>query len=459
MSSQIRDLSKMPISWAQGKRNPLTSTTTPEFSCEESEPESGTDFQSDLEDFTSFFSTSGITYSLTRLDAESQARAFVGLTGRFDVTSCRETSDGFDFQLSERRRIHIATDAYKCTCLASRRRPGVACEHIFWLFDQIQGCLCTKAPSCDVLISKTGQCPEFSPVELLLHDTKLEVVANRLNWGYIGGNMESRAGMSRSQKVKDIMSAFSKVTLSEDFRPDLIETEEQSRTPEQCVVQGDFEATMFRLAVHDDGVFSSLCKAMPAGACAAIYFDKIQEKSRKLLTDFDRYCQTGTLPTDGTSVEVDKIIEQLRQNVYRIMTNVRIRAPYGAEGAAKALVKLLEEICNRNKDALEGNMWGRVSFRGEDEDQRNLYHQLIGKSDESSAVFILDALEQLLPTDLHQYQSILWAIVQKLEVNRAPRDYILKLSALARAAASATGATGQKRQVPASSEGTTKRTR
>lgn len=82
------------------------------------------------------------------------------------------------------------------------------------------------------------------------------------------------------------MSAFNKITLPEDFRPDLVAIARQVRKPEQCVVQGDFEATMFRLAVHDD-VYFSLSKAMPAGACAAIYFDKILQKSQKLLSDFD----------------------------------------------------------------------------------------------------------------------------------------------------------------------------
>lgn len=75
------------------------------------------------------------------------------------------------------------------------------------------------------------------------------------------------------------MSAFNKITLPEVFRPDLVEIARQVRKPEQCVVQGDFEATMFRLAVHDDDVYFSLSKAMPAGACAAIYFDKILQKS------------------------------------------------------------------------------------------------------------------------------------------------------------------------------------
>lgn len=286
------------------------------------------------------------------------------------------------------------------------------------------------------------------------------------------------------------MSAFDPVTLPEDFRLDLVESEAQHRTPEQCVVQGDFEATIFRLAVHDDAVYQSLCKAMPPGACAAIYFDKVQERSRKLLADFDRYCRTGSAPTATAAaavpLDVNDVIEQLRDHVARIQRNIVMRAPHGSEGAAKALVTLLEQICNRNTDPLEGNTWGLGSFHGEDEDERNLYYQLIGRMDDEGDVgggggggdddddddesmgttmqqqrpgrgfFVLDALEMLPASDVLPFQGILRAILQRLEVNRAPRPYILKLSALIRREATTAA---PKRPAASSSAGATKRMR
>lgn len=302
-----------------------------------------------------------------------------------------------------------------------------------------------------------GHSPQFPRVEHLL-DGKLEMVAEQLNWQHCRSEVEG--GMSRPQKVRDIMSAFSTVILPEDFRLDLVEDTTQSRTPEQCVVQGDFEATMFRLAVHNDEVYASLCKAMPPGACAAIYFDKVQEKTRKLLADFDRYCLTGQLPADGTGVEVDAVVSDLQRNVDRIQANVIARAPHGTEGAVKTLITLLEDICNRDKDALDGNRWGRASFNGEDEDQRNLYHRLIGKADETGEYFVLDALEHIPATDLHQFGDKMSAILHRNEVNRGPKSYILKLNALVRIAESASSGSGQKRPATATTGGSTsKRTR
>ncbi|KAG2014770.1 hypothetical protein GB937_006489 [Aspergillus fischeri] len=394
---------------------------------------------------------SGIVYDLARLDGDSEARALVGLTSHFDVVGCCSISGGYDFQLSERPRVHIGSDAYTCTCLTFSGHPEVACQHIF-----LHGCFISQPPESDVPLSENGFSEEFPRIEQLL-EGKLEAVAEQLNWQYLRSEWEG--GMSRLQKVRDIISAFSTSTVLEDFRNDLVEHADQSRTPEQCVVQGDFEATMVRLALHDDAVFSSLCKAMPPGACAAIYFDKMQEKTRRLLADFDRYCQVGQLPADSTGLDVDDVVEQLQRNVNRIEQNIVARAPHGMEGAAKALVTLLEDICSRNKDSLDGNTWGRATFHGEDEDQRNLYHQLIGRTDETGDFFILDALEKLQPAVLGGFADRLGRILQKNEVNRAPKAYILKLGALVRLAESTSTTSGQKRPATATSGGDTKRSR
>jgi hypothetical protein len=275
--------------------------------------------------------------------------------------------------------------------------------------------------------------------------------------------------MTRTEKVRDIFSAFEEGTLPEDFRRDLTETTEQARTAEQCVVQGDFEATMFRLAVHDDGVFNSLCKAMPAGACAAIYFDKVQDHSRRLLADFDRSCAAAEPRADPASpggfLDVNEVVLQLQRSVARIVANIAARSPYGSEGAAEALVSLLESVVGRNNDPLEQNRF-RESFHGEDEDQRNIYHLLIGSVETDSEIdarhFVLGALDSLPPMDLYQFVKRLRDILRKIEVDRAPKQYLLHLASLIRSAESAgVMASGQKRPATGNgnSEGYSKRTR
>ena len=79
----------------------------------------------------SVLAPSGITYDLSQLDSESEARAFVGLTGSFDVVNCRSTSAGYDFQLLDRPQVHIGSDSSTCTCSVFQGHPEGACQHIF----------------------------------------------------------------------------------------------------------------------------------------------------------------------------------------------------------------------------------------------------------------------------------------------------------------------------------------
>jgi hypothetical protein len=262
------------------------------------------------------------------------------------------------------------------------------------------------------------------------------------------------------------MSAFSEITMPDDFRPDLVETISQHRTPEQCVVQGDFEATMFRLAVHDDDVYNSLRKAMPSGARAAIFFDKMRRRSHSQLAEFDRYCRTGLIRPGGTALEVPVVVNQLNQNVEQIKKNIISRAPHGLEDAAEALVDLLQEICRRNLDAFQRSRWDRRTTRGETEHDRNLYSQLIGQTVDPQSFFGLDALESLPPSILRQWQQQLMAILEKVQANGAPVSYMLKLQSLAlgeqpgmSSTGEATTTSGQKRPAPRTPGGHKKRPR
>ncbi|KAJ5180535.1 hypothetical protein N7492_003745 [Penicillium capsulatum] len=447
-----------------------------ESSSAERESESGGDSDdedddsSDDDESTSastVLARSGITYDLSSLDAESEAKALVGLTGQFDVLNCRASSAGYDFQLLDRPRVHISAEAPTCTCSTFQGRPENACQHIFWVLDQLHGYFLSKPPSREVALSRDGRPRVHLRIEDLLQG-KLETVADGLNWQYLRVEGDGRTtGMTRTEKVRDVLSAFSTEVLPEDFRQDLAETTTQTRAAEQCVVQGDLEATIFRLAVHDDAVFGSLCKAMPAGACAAIYFDKMHEQTRRLLVDFDRYCATGESPVDANSpgaesVGIEQVVERLRLSVARIHANILTRAPHGTEGAAKALVSILESVASRNRDALGGNNWNRASFHNEDEDQRNLHHLLIGSDDMNLGpeddLFVLSALEALPSSDLIQFIPKLREAQAKIEVSRAPRMYLLRLGRLVRGAETAVGS-GQKRPAAGNSGGNSKRSR
>ncbi|KAJ5938201.1 hypothetical protein N7454_004543 [Penicillium verhagenii] len=404
---------------------------------------------------------SGITYDLRDLDHEVEASALVGLRSQFEVVNCRASDSGYDFQLLDRPQVHVGSNSTTCTCLTFQARPTAACQHIFWVLDQLHAYFIPTPSEAQATLSIDGR-PQVRPrAEELLNGVSLGVVAERLGWQSFRdqGNGHYH-GMTRAEKVRDVLSAFKTKTLPEDYRQDLRETEStEDRTAESCVVQGDLEATVFRLAVHDDSVFSSICKAMPSGACAAIYFQKIQDQTRRLMLDFDEYCLTGKLPIDPSSTgafigEPSKVALQLRGIVSRIRSNLSIRSPYGSDGAVGALVEILEIVASRNRDCLVGANWGRTSFHGEDEDQRNLHHLLFGSDDvelkADADLFVISALEDIHPSSVAPRLPELRNCLSKMEVNRAPRAYLVRLGALIRSgeaaiAAAGTSGSGQKR--------------
>lgn len=98
---------------------------------DEDEDEESSDVGQSESNSASVLATSGITYDLSQLDSESEARAFVGLTGQFDVINCRSTPAGYDFQLSNQPQVHIGADSSTCTCAVFQDRPDGACQHIF----------------------------------------------------------------------------------------------------------------------------------------------------------------------------------------------------------------------------------------------------------------------------------------------------------------------------------------
>jgi hypothetical protein len=263
----------------------------------------------------------------------------------------------------------------------------------------------------------------------------MEDIAKRVKWPYLAdasspveSGTESPTGMSRPDKARDIISAFSETTMPDEFRPELAEAVGEPRSPEECVVQGDFEATMFRLAVHDDAVYTSLRKVMPAGARAAIFFDKAQRRLKALLADFDRYRQTGAPRHDGRTLEIPFMVAELRALLQDIHRNVLIRSPLGAKAATRALMNLLHEVTNRNYDAYEKSEWDRRAPRGETADDRNLYVQLICNMDEG--LFVLDCLDCIPDTVLPQWTSQLESELEALRENGAPLPYVRKLQGL-----------------------------
>lgn len=117
----------------QGDDNPPAESSSEEEE-DEDEDEDEEDEESSEEESTrasTVRTRSGVTYDLSHLDTESEAKALLGLTGQFEVVNCGASSAGYEFQLLDRPRVHIGPGPPTCTCTTFQSRPGVACHHIF----------------------------------------------------------------------------------------------------------------------------------------------------------------------------------------------------------------------------------------------------------------------------------------------------------------------------------------
>ncbi|OAL70086.1 hypothetical protein A7D00_5615 [Trichophyton violaceum] len=417
---------------------------------------------------------SSIVYDLQMLSHSVRAKARHGLSGEFSVDKCRPIyGGGYDFHVVDYGRVYVGEGPMVCSCL-DFQGSHIACRHIYWLVDQLHRRVLTSRPSGALKLSQNGECEKLDPM-LELIGGRMENICQKVEWPYIPtpgtppDTQCSSTSMSRPEKARDLLSAFSADTMPDEFRPELVETIRQPRTPEQCVVQGDFEATMFRLAVHDENVYASLRKVMPSGARAAIFFDKVQRRIRSLLADFNRYRQKGTpRQSDHTALEVDVVADEMRDHLRLIQQNMFSRSPHGFKGVAETLLYLLRAVCQFNFDAFETSTWERPSESVETAEDRNLFFQLIYNPVNGDDFFVLSCLEQLPEDILQQITPQLDNIFNDMQVNAAPVPYLRKLHSIiageiptktALGAALIPGTSGQKRPSTAASGSGRKRTK
>lgn len=140
MASPTRQFSRLSIGGnmpASRRRSEISSHESHSPSDDDSDPvedssESASgEGEEEFAESSTLQARSGITYDLTGLDFDSEAKAVVGLTGEFDVVECVAADNGYDFQLSEQPRVHIGLDRDTCSCSTFQRQPTAACQHVF----------------------------------------------------------------------------------------------------------------------------------------------------------------------------------------------------------------------------------------------------------------------------------------------------------------------------------------
>ena len=205
--------------------------------------------------------------------------------------------------------------------------------------------------------------------------------------------------------------------------------------PKPTYFKGNLAATIFSIAYHDDDFYNCLREVLTPSICAARYFEKQSDRARKAMADLDDYASEGAPP----DMDVPTCARKLRSIVEQVRHERHHRAPLSAavsSQAARVLVDILDLVCNRNRDVYENTTWDRgIDKNDEDDEDRNLYLQLIGdppEYDEESVPdwvtndFVIAPLSNLPISERNVFLERLTSIFEKIqgfEVSR-PTDYL-----------------------------------
>ena len=238
--------------------------------------------------------------------------------------------------------------------------------------------------------------------------------------------------MAKQDVVRDILSTFTDNELPESYLEDEYRLNTRPRTLAECLVPRQLGATVFRLAMNDDGVYRALREAQPAPSCASQYYNKLRYRINGLMKMFHEYCTSGIYSrATGARPEIKYVALRLQECVDRISRNLWVRGQDGVGEAADCLILALQVVCVRDEDAFEGARWR--SRRNELEEDRNLYHRVIRCSSEEQT-FVLDILRVLPRWALQQRLSELESIRQLLDRRVTPPFYEQKIRAIIAAA-------------------------
>lgn len=122
-------------SQAQQQSSELDPEAEPRTSSEESSDDEGAAGPASgdvLPSTRSFISgKSRIRYDIRPLSPSSRDRAVVGLTGNYEVGSCRSRHGNLDFYLADRGHVRFSAEKLSCDCTDFEKAGTNACRHIF----------------------------------------------------------------------------------------------------------------------------------------------------------------------------------------------------------------------------------------------------------------------------------------------------------------------------------------
>ena len=231
-----------------------------------------------------------------------------------------------------------------------------------WLFDALSAVL-TDRPS--------------TSIRDLTHDSVMTEISNL--YDLIGERMHSLPDLlnsirgsefddedevaARKSTLQDMLSVFDSAALPEEYLRDFLDI--SSETPiDQIFVPGNLGATIFKLAVRDETIHTTLERILHQDICARYYLTKQRRRARQAMLELDRFERMGPRSNMGVQdMDVGQCGRILRRIVREICQDREARLSRGPlKGetrrlAPEVLVEILEGVCERNRDIYSENLY------------------------------------------------------------------------------------------------------
>ncbi|KAI0101666.1 hypothetical protein GGR51DRAFT_550967 [Nemania sp. FL0031] len=382
---------------------------------------------------------SGTRYSVHDLDPGTKDAIVKALStpSKLTLRGCSPRGQGYVFLISETIDYHVRApygvgpfEGPSCSCRQDERSVGLQhpCRHTLWLCDQILSQLVPlpKEPytwRIDGYTTKHGNVCDF------ISDFHFDVLADSLRCDIMTGE-SLKPRPCRIQTAREILATISGDPVDE-YRPDLT----GEAIGKKVVKKGDLEETVFRMLLENDSFFSYFLTSMRNDEPLNPKFRRFRDRANAALDAFDSYIKASDSERATISKTPQwcyKTFKDISEQIKSIVVNFdRELDDIDRRAAADALVYILGEVVNRNKD------YHMVQGRGDDdshgesqfgnETKINLYNELVVDSTHN---FILDILEKLSLESIDHLLPELTRIERAVAVTSVSQSYLDKLGGI-----------------------------
>ena len=188
---------------------------------------------------------------------------------------------------------------------------------------------------------------------------------------------------ARKDTVCDILAGFNNrpTKTPEELKDEFVE-DVLLLPSSEILVEGNLHATIYRLAMRDDGFYTRLQEIVPNDARAKQYYETLYIRAQEALERLTTYATNGSRsPRDLTVPECARVLRSLVNQMCQNKDARNAVAPLGAVVASRLaviLVRLIDRVLDLNQDIYANARWNRIAPANEHSRDRNLFAYLIG---------------------------------------------------------------------------------